>query len=148
MLVVATVIIFVIANALSEDHEMDLAMTMATEERIKPVGEVNVGDVAALPTPAAPADAPAGSSADTSPQSIYQSACQVCHLTGVLESPKLTDGGAWQARLSERSLSGLYQSVLQGRGNMPPKGGRVDLADDALKATVDYMLEQAGIAPQ
>jgi cytochrome c len=28
-------------------------------------------------------------------------------------------------------------------GYMPPKGGRVDLSDDEIRAAVDYLLEQS-----
>jgi len=41
----------------------------------------------------------------------------------------------------------LYQHALQGfqgtAGVMPPKGGRVDLADDLIKAAVDHMIDMA-----
>jgi cytochrome c len=41
----------------------------------------------------------------------------------------------------------LYMHALQGyqgeKGFMPPKGGRVDLSDDEIKAAVDYIIEQS-----
>ncbi len=141
-LVLIAVIIFIIATALSESHrETDAALLHATKERIKPISRVNVGEVGAVTeTPTATAKA------DMTPEAIYQSVCQACHLSGVLESPKLTDKAAWLARMKERDLEAMYQSAIAGRGNMPPKAGRADLSDDAIKATVDYMLEQAGVS--
>ena len=143
-LVVISVVVFVIAYSLSADHRtMDDAMVQATKERIQPVSRVNTGS---MPTAVKTTAAPAAQKADISPATLYQSVCQACHLTGVLESPKLTDKAAWTTRMKERDLNAMYQSVIQGRGNMPAKAGRVDLSDDALKATVDYMLEQAGVS--
>ena len=62
----------------------------------------------------------------------------------MLESPKLTDKAQWQTRM-QQGIDALYTSAIQGKGNMPPKGGRLDLSDDVIKQAVDYMLEQAGI---
>lgn len=148
VLVVITVFVFVIANILSDDHAtMDTAMVIATKQRIEPVGKVNIGTVpaAAMPT----AHSQTGSSpAAMSPQATYESACQSCHLAGVLESPKLEDTAQWKMRVQERSVGGLYTSVINGRGNMPAKGGRVDLSDENIKLVVDYMLKKAGATPQ
>lgn len=143
-LVMIAVIIFIIATMLSEGQlETDAALVRATEERIKPISQVNVGEVAAAIETETPAMM---GEVNMPPEAIYQSVCQACHLSGVLESPKLTDKTAWLTRIKERDLNAMYQSAIAGRGNMPAKAGRADLSDDAIKATVDYMLEQAGVS--
>ena len=58
-------------------------------------------------------------------------------------APALGDAAAWAPRIAQgREL--LNQHALQGLNAMPAKGGRVDLSDEEILATVDYMLEQAG----
>lgn len=71
----------------------------------------------------------------------YDSACFACHNTGVANSPKLGDKEVWKARIAT-GKDALYETALKGKGAMPPKGGRADLSDDAIKAAVDYMIEQ------
>jgi cytochrome c5 len=72
----------------------------------------------------------------------YKEACNACHATGAAGAPKLEDKAAWEPRIAQ-GKDALYTSVLKGKGAMPPKGGRADLSDDAVKAAVDYMLSQA-----
>ncbi len=140
--VAIVVFIFILAIGLSsKDETMDMAMEKRTKERIAPISRVNVGEVAAVAmTPAADA------MAEATPEQIYQSACNACHAAGVLEAPRLEDRAAWQTRYAQ-GLEALYQSVINGKGNMPAKGGRIDLSDDAIRKTVDYMLEAAGLVP-
>lgn len=71
----------------------------------------------------------------------YTKACAACHATGVAESPKLGDKAAWGPRIAQGTDT-LYNSVIKGKGAMPPKGGQVQLSDDVIKAAVDYMVSQ------
>lgn len=142
--VLAAIVIFIFILAIglsSKDETMDMAMEKRTQERIAPISRVHVGEVAAVAmTPAADA------MAEATPEQIYQSACNTCHAASVLEAPRLEDRAAWQTRYAQ-GLEVLYQSVINGKGNMPAKGGRIDLSDDAIRKTVDYMLEAAGFVP-
>jgi len=72
----------------------------------------------------------------------YKQACSVCHASGAAGAPKLEDKAAWKPRIAQ-GTDALYAAVLKGKGAMPPKGGRVDLSDDVVKAAVDYMVAQA-----
>ena len=72
----------------------------------------------------------------------YKQACAACHVAGAAGAPKLEDKAAWKPRLAQ-GKDALYNSVLKGKGAMPPKGGRADLSDDVVKAAVDYMVSQA-----
>ena len=65
--------------------------------------------------------------------------CMACHATGVAGAPKFGDKAAWADRL-KNGIEEVYQFALRGKGGMPPKGGRVDLPDDDIKHTVDYMV--------
>ncbi|MGH8657768.1 MAG: c-type cytochrome [Gammaproteobacteria bacterium] len=73
----------------------------------------------------------------------YDEACNVCHGTGAAGAPKFGDPDAWAARIAQ-GVETLYNHSINGfqgkAGIMPPKGGRVDLDDDAIKAAVDYMI--------
>ncbi len=138
----------------------------AVLERIKPVGTVTVegqempvitktevapppaAEAAAAPAAeaapapveaAAPAAAPA---AAVDGAAIYQQACFACHATGAANAPKLGDKAAWAPRLT-LGKDALLNSVLKGKGAMPPKGGRMDLSDEQISSAVDYLIQAA-----
>lgn len=79
-------------------------------------------------------------------QSIYATACQVCHDSGVGGAPLLGSAEQWASRISQ-GREKLYQNALQGyqgeSGFMPAKGGRSDLSDEDVKAAVEFMLESS-----
>ena len=72
----------------------------------------------------------------------YKMACAACHATGAANSPKLGDKAVWAPRIAT-GKDALYTSATKGKGAMPPKGGRMDLSDDVIKAAVDYMVAQS-----
>ena len=146
VLIAITIILLVLANSLaSRQQTMDVAMLKSTNERIAPVGQVNIGNV---PVPKASETDAGGKATEVafSAEGVYQSVCHTCHGTGVLESPRIDDTAEWQKRLAE-GLDTVYQKSIQGVGNMPAKGGRTDLSDQNFKKIVDYMLTQAGVSP-
>ncbi|MGH8580100.1 MAG: c-type cytochrome, partial [Gammaproteobacteria bacterium] len=137
-------------------------------ERTAPVGQVAVegGDASAAEeqgafetapeasTVIAPAESgaagaettAAGAAADHPGKKTYDETCTVCHGTGAAGAPKLGDPDAWAGRIAQ-GIEVLYDHSINGfqgkAGIMPPKGGRADLDDDAVKAAVDYMLENS-----
>lgn len=72
-------------------------------------------------------------------QVVYEQACAMCHATGIAEAPIPGDVDAWSNRLT-LGRDALVHSALNGKGNMPPKGGQIQLSDDAVTAAVDYMI--------
>jgi cytochrome c5 len=60
----------------------------------------------------------------------------------VANAPKLGDKPAWAPRLKQ-GLNGLMQSVLKGKGAMPPRAG-TGLSDEELAGAVVLMANQAG----
>lgn len=172
LLVLFSVVVYFIAKAVGgASFEARVASPTATAERIAPVGSVVTSDAAvpasapapataapaaAAPATAAPAPAPApaasapvvaaagDSAAAFDGQQVYQGACLACHATGAAGAPKLDDAANWAER-AKAGMDTLLNSVLNGKGAMPPKGGRMDLEDGAIKAAVQYMLSTAGV---
>jgi cytochrome c5 len=92
----------------------------------------------------ADASAKSASSASRSGDEIFNTVCTACHTSGVLEAPKLGDKAAWKLRMAN-GFDALLTSAINGKGNMPPKGGDTSLSDDEMKAAIIHMLEKAGI---
>jgi cytochrome c5 len=160
-LVVASVVILFLARAIGEREASAADGTVA--ERTAPVGKVKVagaetiaparaaspGDLAG--TPQAGQDAavqalPQIAQAEEPPdkgKTVYDTACVVCHQTGVGGAPKIGDKAAWADRIKqgEGTLADHAIKGFQGKtGMMPPKGGRTDLSDEDVKAAVSYMV--------
>jgi len=106
-------------------------------ERLKPVGEVCIqGEECAA---AGPATAGAGGAA-RSGEDVVGKFCNACHGTGLLDSPKVGDTAAWQARADkEGGMDGLLAKAISGINAMPPKGTCGDCSDDELKAAIQHM---------
>jgi cytochrome c5 len=96
----------------------------------------------AAPAPGAAAPAATGDADLARGETIYKQACFACHQMGVVGAPKLGDKQAWAPRLAQ-GLDTLRQHALQGIRGMPPKGGRTDLADEAVIDAVAYMVQQS-----
>lgn len=133
ILVGIAVLIFIIANAVSEDYAMVEAERKIVEQRILPVGKVYVGEV----PPALSTDAPKTEA--LSPKMVYERVCAVCHAAGLLNAPVYGDAAAWGPR--KQNLKQMYQSAINGKGTMPAKGGDTSLSDDMVRKVVDYILE-------
>jgi c(7)-type cytochrome triheme protein len=81
-----------------------------------------------------------------SAKAIYESTCSACHATGVIGAPKFGDSEQWKERL-KKGRDTLYKSALNGTPKgMPPKGGKAELTEAQIKATVDYMIAGGGAA--
>lgn len=74
-------------------------------------------------------------------KAVYDKTCASCHDAGLAGAPKPGDQAAWQQRIAQ-GRDTLYQSVLNGKGVMPPKGGNASLSEADIKAAVDYLLSQ------
>ena len=80
-------------------------------------------------------------------EKVYQSACFACHLSGAAGAPKIDDPAAWEPRLGQ-GMAGLLQSVTNGKGAMPPKGGFAHLTEDEIRNAVQFMLDKAGVSAE
>lgn len=114
--------------------------------RIAPVGVVAVeGEEADAAGPSEAITEPEPVKVAMSGPQVYNSACLACHGAGIGGAPKTGDGAAWGSRL-QQDMAVITDHVINGyqgsAGYMPPKGGRVDLSDEAIIAAMNYMLDQ------
>ena len=121
--------------------------------RISPVGQVAVAGEDNSHLAPAPVAAPTASDGGSmqvaeaaSGEDVYKQACSACHAAGVAGAPKLGDAAGWSGRISQ-GMETLVEHAIKGyqgsAGYMPPRGGRADLSDDAIKAAVEYMTENS-----
>jgi cytochrome c5 len=96
-------------------------------------------DAGSAPAPAAEAAAPVDLAKG---ESVYKMACFACHATGAAGAPLLGNKAQWAPRI-EQGMEVLNRNSINGKGAMPPKGGRLDLSDADVQAAVAYMVEQA-----
>jgi cytochrome c5 len=128
----------------------------AVERRIQPVARLEFGPpegVAQKPAAAAPAKPGAAAAAgklgpaDGKPgpadgKALYDKVCVACHQVSVAGSPRLGDKAAWAPRI-QTGVDSLMQSVIKGKGAMPPRGGNPSLSDAEVRAAVEFMVGQS-----
>jgi cytochrome c5 len=102
----------------------------AVAERIKPVARVEFG-------------APGAAAGARSAEQIVKTQCATCHQAGVANAPKFGDAAAWAPRI-KAGLNTLVQSVIKGKGAMPPKAGDPSLTETEIHNAVVLMANQAG----
>lgn len=105
------------------------------------------------PAPAPPAQSaavatavPAAAGGDMAKgEHVYKGTCAMCHATGAAGAPVFGNKADWDPRIAQGKET-LYGHALKGftgaKGTMPPKGANASLADDGVKAAVDYMVAQ------
>lgn len=81
---------------------------------------------------------------------IFRNTCALCHGPGIAGAPRIADRDDWAPRIA-RTKEVLYEHAISGyrgdTGLMPPKGGNPSLADDEVRAAVDYMVMRAEVGP-
>lgn len=145
-LVVFAIVILGVAWFLNGYNEMshNPARQQAKLERLAPVAGVYVGD-----TGRAEALAAAKTNEPETPQlafdgsldgaMIYDSVCATCHANGVAGAPEMV-ASAWSGRL-DKGTEMLIDNAINGIGAMPARGGRADLSDEQVAASVTHMLD-------
>jgi cytochrome c5 len=117
----------------------------AIAARVQPVGRVEFGNPAPTSTAAAAAPAKPGApvkAAAGDGKAVYDKVCFACHAQSVAGSPRLGDKAAWAPRI-QTGIGALVQSVLKGKGAMPPKGGNPALTEGEARAAVEFMVSQS-----
>lgn len=88
-----------------------------------------------------PADGVAVAADRSTGREVFVQNCALCHVHGVAMAPRVDNHVEWQPRLL-LGRQALLNSVLRGKGGMPPKGGNASISDEQAVAGLDYMLEQ------
>jgi cytochrome c5 len=86
-----------------------------------------------------PADGVAVASDRQIGREVFLQNCAACHVTGVAQAPRVGVIAEWEPRLATGRPS-LLNSVLRGKGGMPPKGGNASISDAQATAALDYMV--------
>ena len=66
--------------------------------------------------------------------------CAGCHIAGAAGAPKLGDVDAWTPR-AEMGLAALTESVANGKGAMPARGGS-QLTDEEIPVAIEYLISK------
>lgn len=125
----------------------DAPAATAPAPEAAPAPDANAEPAAEMPAAEAPAaEAAAPAVAEGRGKEVYDSACFICHATGVAGAPKIGDVAGWEPRIAQGTET-LHTHAIKGfmgeAGLMPPKGGRMDYSDDDVKAAVDYMVNSS-----
>jgi cytochrome c5 len=128
----------------SRDSRNESSMSHdAIMARLKPVGEIGMYDPnAPQPIAAKPVAIAAAAPSANKAEATFKGVCSACHGAGVMGAPTFGDKAAWGPRIA-KGLDVLYVSAIKGKNAMPAKGGNPTLADDDIKAAVQYMVNAA-----
>jgi cytochrome c5 len=143
-LIVFAIILFAFARVIGVDSQskyvqLDPIRLKEVNQNTMPFAHVAVAgkDNSALAVPTQPKSTAAANVPATGEQAFTQ-VCSACHATGINGAPKMGDRTAWGPRIAQ-GKEALYAHVIDGKGNMPPRGGTT-WPDAAIRMTVDYMV--------
>lgn len=72
-------------------------------------------------------------------EAIVDRHCQACHDAGLAGAPKMNDAENWAARIAT-GVDAMTQTVISGKGAMPPKGTCFSCTDEQIRAAVEVMI--------
>lgn len=75
-------------------------------------------------------------------EATYTRLCSACHGSGAAGAPILGQKEAWEPRIA-RGMDALLQTVIAGKGAMPPRGTCGGCSDADLKSAIAYMVSRA-----
>ena len=145
ILILFAIILFGVARSIGADTQgkdvlLDPLHLKEVQQNIEPFAHEAIAgkDNSALAVSTAPAGGAAGADVPTTGEQAFMKVCSACHSTGVNGAPKIGDHAAWGPRIAQGKET-LYKDAINGKGNMPPKGG-TSWPDATIRMTVDYMV--------
>lgn len=126
LLVAAIVVALIVGKPMTE-----IAAPVANvEQNIKPEAMVEVAPVVLA-------------SVERSGAEIVQAACAACHVSGMLNAPKIGNKEQWAPRIA-LGYETLTKHAIEGIRGMPARGGNSALTDDEVASAVADMANGAG----
>jgi cytochrome c5 len=145
VLVAFAIVLFAVARSIGADNQgahllLDPLHIKDMQKNIAPFAQVAIAgkDNSALAALSAPTSTTPAAAVPTTAEQAFTQVCSACHTTGVNGAPKIGDKAAWGPRIA-LGKDTLYKDAIQGKGNMPPKGGTT-WPDATIRMTVDYMV--------
>lgn len=142
---VGMALLFLVAALILDDTDdiyvpPGMTRTEVIAERVRPLGEVNMGGPMVAEAPAASED----SGEPRSGEAVYNAVCAACHANGTLDAPVIGDESAWAER-AEKGLETLIEHSLNGFNDMPPQ--QASASREEIESAVQFMLDEAGVQP-
>jgi cytochrome c5 len=131
--------------SLTDDEVARAIVYMANQSGAKfkePAAPKQPAKPAAAPQQQAQAPAAEKAAAAADGKAVYDKVCFACHAQGLAGAPKLGDKAMWAPRIKQGTDT-LLQSVIKGKGAMPPKAGNPALTDAEIRAAIDFMVSQS-----
>lgn len=104
------------------------------QERIKPLGDVHIGEAPVLVQATNPDGSRTG-------ESIYNTYCHTCHAVGISGAPKLGSAADWNPRIAN-GMDTMLNHAMNGFNAMPAKGLCMNCSEEEIKGTIEYMVSQ------
>jgi cytochrome c5 len=148
ILILFAIILFGVARSIGADNQGQAVLLepMHLEEvqgNIAPFAHEAIAgkDNTALAVSTAPAGAGPVADVPATGEQAFTQICSACHKDGINGAPKVGDHAAWAPRIAQ-GKDMLYKDAINGKGNMPAKGGTT-WPDATIRMTVDYMVSQS-----
>ncbi len=143
-LIFVAICLFAYARYLGREQlEQQMTQQMqlkAVQQNVAPLARVAIAgqDNSALAVSTEPANAAPAADVPKTGKEAFEKVCTSCHTLGLNGAPKVGDHAAWGPRIAQGKAV-LYQHALNGKGNMPARGG-TNWPDATIRAAVDYMV--------
>ena len=126
-----------------DDTYVPPGMTKAevVAERVKPLGEVNMGGPIVAESTEPESEAPAE---PRSGEAVYTGVCAACHANGTLGAPEFGNESAWAER-AQKGMETLIDHSLNGFNQMPAQ--KASASREEIESAIQYMLDEAGVQP-
>lgn len=137
-LAIVVAALYLLVKLATSGYWSDVADTneTATQTRIMPSGRLVMGD--------------GTEPGQRTGEQVFNKICLQCHAADstIAYSPKITHNDQWAPRIA-KGFETLVKNAINGYtgpegGNMPAKGGAMDLTDDEVARAVAYMANQSG----
>lgn len=135
-IVITATVLFLLVKLAGSGYTSTVAETTesATETRIMPSGTLKLGDGA--------------EPGQRTGKQVFDKICLQCHGadSATAYAPKITKNDEWAPRIAKGFQTLVHNAVngFQDKGQMPARGGAMDLTDDEVARAVAYMINQSG----